>query len=100
MLQVDQESRPYSGCSERSVDVALLVRAFFDEPKDFMHLNEVAFHPGNLSDADHPALAIGQALQLNQQADRRRDLDSNARGADGHAGHTYYLLQPLDRITR
>src|SRR6476469_410413 len=100
MPQVGQESRPDAGCPERAVNITLLVGAFFDEAKDFMHLNDFALHTGNLSDADHPTLAIGEPLHLNQQPDRRRDLASNAGGTYRHASHTDHLFQALGGITR
>src|SRR5215472_7543130 len=100
MLEIGQEGRPDTGRLERSMNIPLIVDMFFDEPEDLVHLDDFAFHASDLADAHEPTPAVGHAYQLDQQADRRCDLTSNAAGAYGHPGHAYHLLEPLERITR
>src|SRR5712672_1839324 len=100
MLEIGQEGRADAGRLERSMNIPLVVDMFFDEPEDLMHLGNFAFHAGDLADTHDPAPAVGQAYQLDQQADRGCDLTSNTRGAYGQPGHAYHLLEPLERITR
>ena len=41
------------------MNIASVVCVLFDEVKDLVHLEDFAFHAGNLADANHLALAVG-----------------------------------------
>src|SRR6516165_11699062 len=100
MLQFGQEARAHAGGSEAALHLAFLIRRFFDEPIEFLHLDDVAFHPGNLADADNAPAAVGKSLKLHDEMDGRSDLTADARDRHRQAGHADHLLQPLHRVAR
>ena len=60
---------------------AVLIGMLLYKPIDFLHLDNLPFHPGNLADARYPPLAIGKSLELNDNSYCRRDCTPNAAGA-------------------
>ena len=68
--------------------------------EDFLHLDDVAFEPGDLRDRGDLALAVGLALQLHDELDGAGNLAAD-RG-DGHrqSGHADHLLQARDGVAR
>ena len=67
---------------------------------DFLHLQDVAFEAGDLGDRRDLALAVGEALQLHDDADRGGDLAAHRRDRHRHAGHADHLLEARDRVAR
>ena len=52
--------------SEATMD-AVLIGTLFNEPIDFLHLDNFSFHTGNFADARYHAASIGKSLQLDDK---------------------------------
>src|SRR6516225_12354648 len=63
-----------------------------------LHLDDVTLQPRNLGNAGHLALAVGQALELHNDTDSRRDLAADRSDRHRQAGHADHLLEARDRI--
>ena len=66
-FQLLKESGANASCSEGTMD-AVLIGILFNEPIDFLHLDNVSLHPGNFADAHCPPLPIGKPLELDNDA--------------------------------
>src|ERR1700689_3292801 len=77
--KVAEEAWPDAGRREMALHGAVLQRAGADVFVDLLHLENLAFHPGNLRNAGDLALAVRHALELDDDPDRGRDLPANAR---------------------
>src|SRR6266851_3708070 len=89
--EIGQKAGSDPGRREVPLDGSILERPGADEFVDFLHLENVAFHTGDLRDAGDLALAVGQARKLDNDPDRRRDLAADARYRHRQAGHAYHL---------
>src|SRR5215471_17194554 len=98
--EVDEEARPDAGRLKVPLHGAVLQRPGADVLVDLLHLQDVAFHAGDFGDAHHAALAVGQARQLDDDADRGRDLAADAGDRHRQAGHADHLLEARERVTR
>ena len=72
--EIVQEARPDPGRGVMPVHRPVRIRAGADVLEDLLHLDDVAFHAGDLGDAGHLALAVAEALQLHDDADGGGDL--------------------------
>src|SRR5712671_2476965 len=91
-LQVGEESRPDSSRLEGSVDLTLFIGMFLHKFVNLMHLDDVAFHSGNLADIYPPPLSVRKTLQLDYYLQSRGDLATDAGERHGHICHTNHLF--------
>ena len=66
-LQFLKEGGANTSCSEATMN-ALLIGMLFNEPVDFLHLNNLSFHTGNFADARYPPFPIGKSLELDDDS--------------------------------
>jgi hypothetical protein len=80
--------------------VPLLSVKSFTNLKNLMHLDDFAFHAGDLAYAAQATGAIGKPLHLDHKRYRGGDLATD--GVEGHRRprHTDHLLEPFKRIAR
>src|SRR5919198_3047674 len=86
--QFGEKSRPHAGRLEMADYSAVGRRRGAYELEDLLHLNDVAFHAGEFRDAGHFALAVGEALQLDDHPNGAGDLSADADDGHRQAGHT------------
>ena len=67
---------------------------------DFLHLDDVAFEPGDFGDRGDLALAVGLTLQLHDQLDGAGDLAADARHRHRQPGHADHLLHAGNGVAR
>src|SRR4051795_13435871 len=72
--KLGEKARPHAGRLEMTLDGAVGGGTGAHVFVDVLHLQDVAFEAGDLRDRRYLALAVGEALQLHDDADRRRDL--------------------------
>src|SRR5690242_14766047 len=70
------------------------------EFENLLHLDDVAFHAGDLGDRGDLALAIRLTLELHDELHGARDLAADRGNGHGEAGHTDHLLEARDRVAR
>src|SRR6266403_6132983 len=98
VFQVGEKLRSYSRGAEASADHAALVGGFLDEFVELLHLQDLAFHPGDFTYAGDAPAAVRQTLQLDDHADGRCNLAPDARYRHRRAGHAHHLLESLDSV--
>src|SRR5262249_25344379 len=64
--------------AELADDRPIRIGSAAHEAEDLLHLDDVAFHAGNLGDADHLAPPVAQPLQLDDDVERRGNLLAHA----------------------
>src|SRR4029078_4849338 len=97
-FHVLEEIRPQAGGAKTALNITGVVGMLLHKAIDLLHLNGLAFHAGDLADANEPALAVRKALQLQHQRDRGRDLAADAADRRRHPGHGHHLLEPFEGI--
>src|SRR5262249_25128485 len=81
-LELGHEFRPDSGGAELADDAAIGLRRASCKSEDLLHSDDVAFHAGDLLEADQAAAAIAHALQLQDNVEGGGSLGAHA--ADRH----------------
>ena len=61
-FQVLEKGGANTSCSEATMN-AVLIGVIFNEPIDFLHLDNLSFHPGNFGDARCSPPPIGKSLK-------------------------------------
>src|SRR5215469_15762996 len=92
-LKALEEVRPHAGGTEFAVDDAGGVGVILFEPEDFLDLDVLAVHAGDLANAGHLAVSVRQSLQLNDDVDGGSDLAADAGEIGQDAGHGHHLLE-------
>src|SRR3546814_11207582 len=78
-LELGNELRADTGGDVVAVDAALSVGRFAPEAKDLLHGDDVAFHAGDLLQADHAPAAVAHALELDDDVQGRGDRSEERR---------------------
>ena len=91
-FQFLEKGRANTSCPEATMD-AVLIGVFFNEPIDFLHLDNLSFHPGNFRDARCPPPPVRKPLELDNDPYRRRDRTPNATGTHYDISHSHHLLK-------
>ena len=68
-FQVLEKGGANTSGSEATMD-AVLISALFNKPIDFLHLDNLSFHPGNFGDAHCSPPPIGKSLELDNNSYR------------------------------
>lgn len=92
--------RPHPGRAKIAGHLAVTVEPDPLERENFLQIDHVALHAGDLLDADDFAAPIGQARNLHDYADGRTDLVARALGGQIQPGHADHVFEPCQRIAR
>ena len=93
-----QEGRPQPGRREPTDDRRVGLHALDLELEEVLERDHVALHPLHLGDRGHPARAVVEPVELDDQVERRRDLLADRLDRQVEAGHQHHRLDAGERV--